>query len=304
VKDRCIGAFDLESPELNAFSKRHVELLTLLASEAAVAIENARLWETVRANEERIEKELRFAQRVQVALLPQELPKRLRAVDVAWRFEPARELGGDLYDFLAPEANQFIVAVGDVSGKGVPAALYSVFAAEVVRGRTFRRRLGQDRNHQGPAAILTSINRILHERQLEEYYCTLCYAQFDLRKHTLTMANSGLPFPIRCSADGTECKQIELPGVPLGSFGTTTYDEVVVPANIGDVFAFCTDGISETFSESGDEFGSGRIAEVVRANRDQTAAVITERIFAAMAEFRGTAPQTDDQTVVVVRIMA
>ena len=130
VKDRCIGAFDLESPELNAFSKRHVELLTLLASEAAVAIENARLWETVRANEERIEKELRFAQRVQVALLPQELPKRLRAVDVSWRFEPARELGGDLYDFLAPEANQFIVAVGDVSGKGVPAALYSVFAVK------------------------------------------------------------------------------------------------------------------------------------------------------------------------------
>ena len=304
VKDRCIGAFDLESPELNAFSKRHVELLTLLASEAAVAIENARLWETVRANEERIEKELRFAQRVQMALLPQELPKRLRAVDVSWRFEPARELGGDLYDFLAPEPHQFIVAVGDVSGKGVPAALYSVFAAEVVRGRTFRRRLGQDRNHQGPAAILTSINRILHERQLEEYYCTLCYAQFDLRKHTLTMANSGLPYPVRCSADGTECAQIELPGVPVGSFGTTTYDEVVVPANVGDVFAFCTDGISETFSESGDEFGSGRIAAVVRANRDQTAAVITERIFAAMAEFRGTAPQTDDQTVVVVRIMA
>jgi sigma-B regulation protein RsbU (phosphoserine phosphatase) len=304
VKDRCIGAFDLESPELNAFSKRHVELLTLLASEAAVAIENARLWEAVHANEERIEKELRFAQRVQMALLPQELPKRLRTVDVSWRFEPARELGGDLYDFLAPEPNQFIVAVGDVSGKGVPAALYSVFAAEVVRGRTFRRRLGEDRSHQGPSAILTSINRILHERQLEEYYCTLCYAQFDLRRHTLTMANSGLPYPIRCSGDGAECGQIELPGVPLGSFGTTSYDEVVVPANVGDVFAFCTDGISETFSEDGDEFGSGRISEVVRANRHQSAALITEAIFAAMSEFRGSAPHTDDQTVVVVRIVA
>ena len=131
IKDRCIGAFDLESPELNAFSKRHVELLTLLASQAAVAIENARLWEAFHANEERIEKELRFAQRVQMALLPQELPKRLRSVDVAWRFEPARELGGDLYDFLSPEPNQLIIAVGDVSGKGVPAALYSVFAGEV-----------------------------------------------------------------------------------------------------------------------------------------------------------------------------
>ena len=302
VKDRCIGAFDLESPELNAFSKRHVEVLTLLASEAAVAIENARLWETVRANEERLEKELRFAQRVQMALLPRELPKRLRTVDVAWHFDPARELGGDLYDFLAPEPNQLIVAVGDVAGKGVPAALYSVFAGEVVRSRTFRKRVTREQG--GPAAMLTVINRILHERQLEEYYCTLCYAQFDLRQHTVTLANSGLPYPIRCSADGTECGQIELPGVPLGSFGTTTYDEVVVPALAGDVFAFCSDGISETFSESGEEFGSPRIAEVVHAHRDQPAKAIVEAIFAAMRAFRGTAPQTDDQTALVVKMLA
>jgi phosphoserine phosphatase RsbU/P len=302
VKDRCIGAFDLESPELNAFSKRHIEVLTLLASEAAVAIENARLWETVRANEERLEKELRFAQRVQLALLPQELPKRLRTVDVAWRFDPARELGGDLYDFLAPEPGQLIVAVGDVSGKGVPAALYSVFAGEVVRSRTFRKRVTKEQG--GPAAMLTVINRILHERQLEEYYCTLCYAQFDLRQHTVTLANSGLPYPIRCSADGSECAQIELPGVPLGSFGTTTYEEVMVPAEPGDVFAFCSDGISETFSESGAEFGSPRIAKVVQAHRDKPAAAIVDEIFAAMTAFRGNAPQTDDQTALVVKILA
>lgn len=302
VKDRCIGAFDLESPELNAFSKRHVELLTLLASEAAVAIENARLWEELRANEERIEKELRFAQRVQMALLPRELPKKLRSVDVSWRFEPARELGGDLYEFLAPEPNQLIVAVGDVSGKGVPAALYSVFAGEVVRSRTFRRRATND--NPGPGPTLTSINRILHERQLEEYYCTLCYAIFDLRKHTVTMANSGLPYPIRCTADGSSCAQIELPGVPLGSFGTTTYDEIVVPANPGDVFVFCSDGISETFSESGAEFGSPAVAAVVREHRDKPAAEIVEQIFQAMSAFRGNAEQTDDQTVVVVRILA
>ena len=301
VKDRCIGAFDLESPELNAFSKRHVELLTLLASEAAVAIENARLWEVLRANELRIEKELRFAQRVQMALLPRELPKRIRAVDVSWRFEPARELGGDLYEFLAPEPNQLVVAVGDVSGKGVPAALYSVFASEVVRSRTFRRRATHDR--VGPGPMLTSINRILHERQLEEYYCTLCYAIFDLRRHTVTMANSGLPYPIRCTADGSSSAQIELPGVPLGSFGTTSYDEIVVPANIGDVFVFCSDGISETFSESGAELGSAPIAEVVRVNRDRPAAEIVERIFETMSAFRGNAEQTDDQTVVVVRIV-
>ena len=94
IKDRCIGVFDLESPELDAFTKEHTELLTLLASQAAVAIENARLYEEVSRKEERIEKELRFAQRVQAALLPAELPTRLSSADVAGRFAPARELGG------------------------------------------------------------------------------------------------------------------------------------------------------------------------------------------------------------------
>jgi sigma-B regulation protein RsbU (phosphoserine phosphatase) len=160
------------------------------------------------------------------------------------------------------------------------------------------------RDPSGPGPTLTSINRILHERQLEEYYCTLCYAVFDLRQHTATMANSGLPFPIRCSADGTVCEQIALPGVPLGSFGTSSYDEIVVPANAGDVFVFCSDGIFETFDESGAELGAEPIREVVTAHRDRPAAEIVERIFETMTAFRGHAPQTDDQTTVVVRILA
>src|SRR5216684_1014807 len=230
VKERCIGVFDLESPELDAFTKSHIEILTLLASQAAVAIENARLYETIRANEIRLEKEIRFAQRVQAALLPMELPKRLKHVDVAARFAPARELGGDLYDFLAPESNSLVVAVGDVSGKGVPAALYSAFAGELIRSRTFRRRYAPERFT--PAGVLASTNTILYERQLEEYYCTLCYSVFDLKRRTVTMANSGLPYPIRCS--GESVSQIELPGVPLGSFAGSTYDEVSFDLAAGD----------------------------------------------------------------------
>jgi sigma-B regulation protein RsbU (phosphoserine phosphatase) len=221
LKDRCIGVFDLESPELDAFSKTHVEILTLLASQAAVAIENARLYETIRANEERLEKEIRFAQRVQAALLPTELPKRMKGVDVAARFAPARELGGDLYDFLAPEPNTLAVAVGDVSGKGVPAALYSAFAGELIRSRTFRRRYAPDRF--SPAGVLASTNTILHERQLEEYYCTLCYALFDLKRRSVTLANSGLPYPI--DAAPTRCRRSCCPGVPLGSFAGSSYEE-------------------------------------------------------------------------------
>src|SRR5205085_8127616 len=176
LKDRCLGVFDLESPELDAFTKTHVEILTLLASQAAVAIENARLYETIRRNEIRLEREVGFAQRVQAALLPTELPKRMKGVDLAARFAPARELGGDLYDFLSPETNSLVVAVGDVAGKGVPAALYGAFVGELTRSRTFRRRYTLERS--SPAGVLASMNTILNARNLEEYYCTLCYAVF------------------------------------------------------------------------------------------------------------------------------
>src|SRR5205085_12069461 len=130
-------------------------------------------------------------------------------------------------------------AVGDVSGKGVPAALYSAFAGELVRSRTFRRRYAPDRF--SPSGVLASINTILHERQLEEYYCTLCYAVFDFKRRTMIMANSGLPYPIRAS--GQSVMQVELAGVPLGSFAGSAYDEAGFELAVGDVYVFCTDGV-------------------------------------------------------------
>jgi len=298
IKDRCIGVFDLESPELDAFTKEHEELLTLLASQAAVAIENARLYEEVRRNEERMEKELQFAQRVQRALLPIEPPARLRHADVAARFAAARELGGDIHDFLAPESNTLVVAVGDVSGKGVPAALYGAFAAELVRSRTYRRRYAPERF--SVSGVLDAMNRILHERHLEAYYCTLCYALFDFKRRLLMLSNSGLPYPIRCTA--TECGQIALPGVPLGSFPAITYDEATLPLEGGDVIVFCTDGIYEAVNEEGAEFGARRVCDIVSAHRQAGARATVDAIFDAVAAFRGDAPQLDDMTAVVVRI--
>jgi phosphoserine phosphatase RsbU/P len=298
LKDRCIGVLDLESPELEAFTKRDVEILTLLASQAAVAIENARLYETVRANEIRLEKEVHFAQRVQAALLPAGLPKRMKGVDVAASFAPARELGGDFHDFLAPESNTLVVAVGDVSGKGVPAALYSVFAAELVRGRTFRRRYLPDRST--PASVLSSVNTILNQRQLEEYYCTMCYAIFDLKRRIVTLANSGLPYPVRASAEGVS--QIELPGVPLGSFQGTTYDELTYALHAGDLFVFCSDGVFEAMDPTGQEFTAARLLKVVERSRDLPPREVVTNIFAAVETFRAGAPPNDDMTAVAVKI--
>jgi sigma-B regulation protein RsbU (phosphoserine phosphatase) len=298
IKDRCIGVFDLESPELDAFTKEHTELLTLLASQAAVAIDNARLYEEVRRNEERIEKELQFARRVQAALLPTGPPKKLRGADVAGRFASALELGGDLHDFLVPESNTLVVAVGDVTGKGAPAALYGTFAAELVRSRTLRRRYAPDRFSVG--GVLQAMNAILHERQLEEYYCTLCYALFDLKRKTVTLSNSGLPYPIHCSSSG--CGQVELPGVPLGSFPNVTYDELTLELVRGDVFVFCTDGLLEAVNEAGMEFGPARLCRIVEESRTESAHAIVDAVFEAVNAFRGTGPQQDDMTAVAVKI--
>jgi sigma-B regulation protein RsbU (phosphoserine phosphatase) len=300
LKDRCIGVLDLESPELDAFSKRDVEILTLLASQAAVAIENARLYETVRANEVRLEKEMHFAQRVQSALLPVGLPKRMKGVDVGARFAPARELGGDFHDFLAPESNMLAVALGDVSGKGVPAALYSVFAAELIRGRTFRRRYLPDRS--GPANVLSSVNTILHQRQLEEYYCTLCYAIFDLKRRNVTLANSGLPYPIRVTQGAVSV--IEIPGVPLGAFQGSTYDEVTYALHTGDLFVFCSDGVSEAMNAGGEEFGSARLFEIVAGMPEAAPRDLVDAIFGGVEAFREGAAQNDDMTAVAVKIIA
>jgi sigma-B regulation protein RsbU (phosphoserine phosphatase) len=299
--------FDLESPELDAFTKNHVEILTLLASQAAVAIENARLYETIRANEVRLKREVRFGQRVQMALLPSEPPARLKGVDVAARFAAAQELGGDFYDFVMPDPNSLVVAVGDVSGKGVAAALYSAFAGELVRSRTYRRRYTSERTH--PAGVLASMNTILYERQLEEYYCTLCYAVFDLKRRTVTLANSGLPYPIRWSgsaraADGSPgvAAPIEVAGVPLGAFPGSAYDELTFPLEKGDVFVFCSDGVMDTHDGLGREFGSARLLEVIRAAHDKGAQDLVDAVFGAIEEFRGDAPVPDDTTVVAIRI--
>ena len=300
IKDRCIGVIDLESPEPDAFTKRDAEILTLLASQAAVAIENANLYEEVRTTQARLEKEVRFAQRVQMALLPAGPPKRLKGIEVAAAFAPARELGGDFHDYLAPESNTLVVALGDVSGKGVPAALYSAFAAELVRGRTFRRRYLPDRS--SPSGVLSSVNTILHQRQLEEYYCTLVYAVFDLKRHVLTMANSGLPYPIRWS--GGVCTQIELPGVPLGSFPGVSYDEVSLALHAGDLLVFCSDGVFEAMNGAGQEFTADRLMKVVQDSALLPPQKIVDAIFAAVAEWRGDEPPNDDMTAVAVRITA
>jgi phosphoserine phosphatase RsbU/P len=294
----CIGVLAFGSPVLDAFGSRDVEFAMILAGQFAIAIQNARLYHDVTQNQVRLERELRFAQRVQAALLPQGVPARIRGLDVSARFAPAHELGGDFHDFLDPLANQLVVAVGDVSGKGVPAALYSAFASELVRSRTFRKRYQP--GSVTPGSVLEIVNTILHQRQLEEYYCTLCYALFDVKRRTVTVANSGLPYPLRWSSG--QVLPIEQAGVPLGAFPDITYDETTIHYRKGDVFVFGSDGVFEAMNAASEEFTAARLASVVAARHADPAADIATAIFDAVADFRGEAPQNDDMTAVVVRI--
>ena len=145
------------------------------------------------------------------------------------------------------------------------------------------------------------MNRILHERQLEEYYCTLCYAMFDFKRRTGDVREFRVAVSGALHAAARR-RRSPMPGVPLGSFAGSTYDEITFDLTAGDVFVFCSDGIFEAFNEAGEEFGADRIGAVVEQTHDATAKDIVSAIFSAMQLFRGEAEQTDDQTVVVVKV--
>ncbi len=146
------------------------------------------------------------------------------------------------------------------------------------------------------------MNTILYERQLEEYYCTLLYTIFDFKRRTMTISNAALPYPIR-KRRGEPAAHIELPGMPLGSFSGSHYDELTLDLQAGDLFVFTTDGVTEAQDGLMREFGSERLRAVVDQNYERTAAEIVDAIFTAADEFRGDTPPNDDTTAVVVRIM-
>jgi sigma-B regulation protein RsbU (phosphoserine phosphatase) len=145
-----------------------------------------------------------------------------------------------------------------------------------------------------------SSNTILYERQLEEYYCTLCYALFDIKRRIVTIANSGLPYPVRCSND--QVSQVEIPGVPLGLFSGSTYDEVMFDLLPGDVYVFCSDGVYDANDSNGREFGTERLLKVVTDMCLKPAREIVDAIFSAVHEFRGDTAPNDDMTAVAIRM--
>ena len=290
-KDRVVGVFDLESPVLNRFTEEHVKVLTPLASQMAVAIENARLYDELRRRETRREKELAIAQGVQHGLFPEESPSG-PGWEASAHFQPAEELGGDLYDFYDLGERRLGLAVGDVAGKGVPAALYAAFASGSVRARAFERRT--------PADLLARVNRTLRRRGVEGLYCTLTFALFDFGRGEVLVANSGLPYPLHYRASEARCSVVELGGLPLGTFDGATYEERTLPLRPGDVCVFYSDGVTDARGE--EEYGTERLRALVEAHAALPAPRLGEKILEDVHRFMGREKPGDDMTLVVVKI--
>ena len=292
-KGRVVGVFDLESRELNRFTHEHIKVLTPLASQVAVAIENARLYEDITKRETRYRKELGIAQRIQEGLFPEDSPKGARW-DASAHFLPARELAGDLFDFYDLEENKLGLSVGDVAGKGVPAALFGAFTSGTIRARAFQR--------AAPKEILYRANRTLIRRAVEGLYCALTFAVFDFQANEVRIANSGLPYPIHYRASQKKAAPILLPGIPLGLFDNIEYDEIAIPVESGDIFVFHSDGLTEAWNGK-EEFGSARLSALVAKQAKKTAAEIGDEIEKTLRNWARKHLANDDVTFVIVRVV-
>jgi len=290
-KDRVVGVMDLESPQLNYFTQEHVQVLSILASHLAVSIENARLFERVRRDETRMERDLNSARRIQGALLPR-LPGAEFGLDIAARVVSSRELSGDLYDFIRYGPQELAIAVGDVSGKGSAAALYGAVAIGTLRS------LGSQKAR--PASMLRAINGFLGERLIEGRFMTLCFATWHRGRHRLRVANAGQEQPFLLH--NGRCEKLPLEGFPLGIFEDATYDERSYILDPGDIVVFHSDGIGDTQNSAGEFFGHERIANIVLEKKQQPADAIADHILEEVHSFSGGVHPFDDRTLVVLKV--
>jgi sigma-B regulation protein RsbU (phosphoserine phosphatase) len=290
-KDKVIGVLDLEHTRRGFFTDDHKRTVTTLAAQVAIAIENAQLYEQIARQEKRLERDLAMARQLQFRLLPPTLPK-LENLDIAAKFVPARAIGGDLYDFVNYSMSRTAIVIGDVSGKGAPAAIYAALVSGILRSHA--------PIEPGPAEMLSAVNFSLGERRIESQFVSLIYAVWDDRNRALQVANSGLPRPIYCH-DG-KIEVIEATGLPLGLFDDADYDEFSFKAKPGDMFVFFSDGILDASNKAEELFGRERVGEIVAANPKASADEVVKTIFKAVAEHASGEEAFDDQTVVAIRV--
>jgi len=290
-KDKVIGILDLEHTRRGFFTDDHRRTITTLAAQIAIAIENARLYEEIARQERRLERDLSLARELQMRLLPPARPK-LAHLDVAAKFVPARAIGGDLYDFIPYSMSRLGIAVGDVSGKGAPAAIYAALVSGILRSHAPIEPM--------PAEMLSAVNLSLAERRIEAQFVSLIYAVWDDEHRMLTVANSGLPRPIY--VHGGKNEVIEATGLPLGLFDEAEYDEFRFRMKPGDMFVFFSDGMLDARNRAGDMFGRRKVEEIVSNCAGKSADCVVDLLFKAVAEHSAGVETFDDQTVVAIKV--
>jgi phosphoserine phosphatase RsbU/P len=299
-KGEVIGVLDLEHTRVNYYNDDHQRTLSTLASQIAISIANARLYQRIHEEEQRMERDLEMARQVQIRLMPSRPPKLERA-EIAARFVAARSIGGDVYDYLDYGPGRVALAIGDVSGKAAPAALYAALTSGILRSLAPQ--------HLSPAEMLAALNDQLQERKLDSQYVTMLMAVWDDSNQTLQIANAGSVQPLFVAANPASTtgqptvRTIQAEGFPLGMFPNAEYEEFTLSTQPGDLIVFFSDGIVDAINNAEEMFGDDRLKQLLESQRHPTAQSTVEAILAAVTDFQAGTAHFDDETILVLRVL-
>ena len=290
LEDRVVGVFNLESDQFNAYDKHDQLLLMTFASQAAISIERARLHRQILAGK-RIEEQLNIARQIQSSFLPISTPQ-IQGYDLVGRNIPSEQVGGDYYDFIKIVDGQTGVAIGDVSGKGIPASLIMAsFRASLI---------AEIRNNYAIRAICQKVNNLLYESITGGNFVTALYGVLDSRNHIFTFCNCGHNLPVLVRSNG-EVEYLKEGGQVLGVTAGAIYEERPIFLGKGDLLVFYTDGVTEIFDSQDQEFGLPRLVELLKENCEKSSAEIQDIIYLEAKAFASSEHIFDDFTTIVLK---
>ncbi len=269
-----------------------VRLLFLLAFVWVVAELKSALERERAAAQERLERDVRIAGEVQQRLFPHADP-RIPALECHGVCDPAQGVAGDYFDFLPLPDERFGIAVGDVAGKGLPAALLMASLQGALRSLA-------SRDTAGPADLVRVLNAQIHGLIEKHRFATLFWAVFDERRRELAYVNAGHNPPMLLRSSGS-IERLKTGGPPLGILGQASYASSSVTLAPGDLLLIYTDGVTEAANSANDQFGDERLEHVLREASTEPVAGVCDSVLAAVTAFEDGQPQNDDITLVAAR---
>jgi len=295
IRERIRAVIGLVNPPGKAFSSPDVKLAGTIARHAESQIENLLLYrETV--EQARLHTEMEIAREVQLHLLSPSCPvDATKCLDLYATMQPARVVGGDFYDVLCSNRDRVTVVIGDVSGKGMPAALLMSRTQGAIRSTL------SFLPEAGPAAILRQVNEHLYGAFSDVgMFATAFVAQYEASSQTLTYANAGHA-PVIYSGDGNAPRLLRADATALGILPSCDCRDHRLKLRHGDLLVAATDGFNESESEDGRMFGLERLLQLVASSHRQSAQEVAETLTGAVAAFAGHMPRSDDQTILVLK---